>query len=130
MADSAFTNMFRRGIIPKLGLDQSKITFGHDYTYIEVPFSGEFFDPIDESVVTKAKKGQRLKLIPATNISNTTFPEKCLVVVNPALTDWAEVPSMQLVEAKVGDKINILAKFYRDTDLAGLGWLCRVYVFN
>lgn len=127
--DSTFANIFRRNSAVKIGLE-GPFTYGHDYTFIEIPWSGELFDTTQEVVVTTAKKGQRLKVIPATNLFNRGFKEKCFIVVNPLLQEVADVSYMPLLETAADDKINIMARFFKDSDLTNLSWLVRLYMFS
>lgn len=128
MAQSAFANLYRWSLPSKIGLDMEKCKFSTDYTYVEIKWSGEGVLLSDESLVTEAKKGQSIRLIPATNVKKTDFKEKVLIVVNPELAEVAQAPSTMLLETAAGDTINLIAHFRKDSNLANLTWLLRLYV--
>jgi len=128
MAQSAFANLYRWSLPSKLGLDMEKCKFSTDYTYVEIGWSGEGILLSDDTLVTEAKKGQTIRLIPATNVRKTDFKEKALVVVNPLLQEIANVPSTMLLETAAGDSINLIAHFRKDSKLESISWLVRLYV--
>jgi len=127
---ATFLNLFRLNLLPKLGLDASKVKYGPDYTYIEIPWSGEMFSLKDETILTEAKNGQRVRLIPSVNLGDTIYKEKVLVVINPRLHEVAEAPAMQLLETSQGERISVIARFFRDATLSELDWLVRLYVLR
>jgi hypothetical protein len=110
-----------------LGLDPEKFRWAKDYSHVEIPWSGKFYNPIQDMDTDKARKGQTLHIIPATNITNHDGKAKLLVVVNPTIHLLASVPSVFLLEQAAKDVILIPATFRVDTEELQLQYLVRLY---
>jgi len=105
-----------------------KYRFTDDHVALEVPISGGLTG--DEELVTEAKRGNRLRLIPEWQVDPQKY--RVLVVPHQMLHQVAELGSVYLIDPCDGEAatIQIYARFFRDFDLTSLPYLCRLYMLT
>jgi len=87
----------------------------------------EGWNPSKEEVVGTAKRGMRLRLLPAGTIN--PVKHKVKVVFNPALIDVADVQCPDIIESDEGGTQPVVtAKFYKDFELSTLDWVVKLYL--
>lgn len=119
----------RRSNYLKFQADEGVVpTYGPEYQCMYLPMR-EAVNTSDDSVVTGAKRGQTIRLIPACVVSPRVY--RVLVVVNPEVHRYAQCASCLILEPGETD-LSFYATFRRDMeDLAGkLPWLVRIYLIN
>lgn len=108
-------------------VDINTIKFHSDYLSVLVGLK-EAYNPSTEEIVGKAKKGNRLKLIP--NIEVNPSREYLLVQPNKALEEFADIPGVFLIAPNSGDAISFYAKFHKECDLSSLDYIVRIMALS
>lgn len=108
-------------------LEDHEFQWSSNYTGVKVPLL-EAYNPSSEEIVTEAKRGNRLRLIPACTVG----PDKDHIKIRvnkKALEEVADFPAEFTICPGSGDQPHFYATFKRDFDLSKLDYLIEILAY-
>lgn len=133
--DSAFINIARGNRITSyLGLEMTAgkafrycQNVSAPYTYIEIPLEGLI--NADGEQVEKALQNQKLLVKPACRL-DLKGPYRVMVKTNPRLSEFADCPSVLLLDPGEKEQPYFYASFRKGMAAIELDWAVRLYMMS